>query len=141
MEPVVKLSPLAAPLIAVSALLATCGPAAAHSPPVSADLSALSALPVVVSVTAPALLLGSGLGLTVVAVEASADGTVWVLERASDGARTSLRLSGRAAVASGTAVEVVALGVGRVIAASGRALLFIPHESAVTLLHHEQVTR
>ncbi|MBP6898838.1 MAG: hypothetical protein KBC73_02055 [Burkholderiaceae bacterium] len=136
-----NLSSVAAPLLVMAALLAPCGPAAAHSPQISADLSAISALPVVVSVTAPALLLGSGVGLSVVAVEASADGTVWVLERASDGARTSLRLSGKALVASGTAVEVVVLGTGRVIAAAGRALLFMPNESAVALLHHEQVTR
>ena len=57
------------------------------------EASALSALPLAVSVAAPVMLLSAGTVLTVVAVEASAGGAVWVLERASDGARATLRVS------------------------------------------------
>ena len=54
-------------------------------------------LPVAVSVAAPVMILSAGAVLTVVAVEATSAGTVWVLERASDGARASVRLGARAA--------------------------------------------
>ena len=47
------------------------------------------------SVAAPVMILSGGVMLTVVAVEASAEGTVWVLERASDGARFSVTVSVR----------------------------------------------
>jgi hypothetical protein len=44
--------------------------------------------------TVPAALSVGGSTLTVVSVEASADGTVYVLERASDGARASIKVAG-----------------------------------------------
>ena len=74
-------------------------PCTARRAPIAnaSDASALSALPIAVSVAAPAMLLSGGVMLTVVAVEASAEGTVWVLERASDGARASVTLSAAAA--------------------------------------------
>ncbi len=56
-------------LVAAAALAAAlAGPARAHGNP--SDASALSMLPVAVSVAAPALLLSGGAVLTVVAVEA-----------------------------------------------------------------------
>jgi len=80
-----------------AAVLAAClhGPARAHGN--ASDASVLSALPIAVSVAAPVMILSGGVMLTVVAVEASAEGTVWVLERASDGARASVTLSAMAA--------------------------------------------
>lgn len=123
------------------ALAGLAGPAAqAHSTASEASLS-LSALPVVVSVAAPTVLLSGGAVLTVVSVQASADGTVWVLERASDGARASLRLAGDAAAQAGTVVAVSALTTGWLLSSAGRALCFIPNEQGLALLHHEQVTR
>lgn len=53
----------------------------------ASEMSALSMLPVAFSVAAPIGLLSAGAVFTVVAVEAASAGTVWVLERASDGAR------------------------------------------------------
>jgi hypothetical protein len=68
---------------------------------------------------APVALLSAGAVLTVVSVQASAVGTVWVLERASDGARASIELAGRAgnglSVAAGTAVTVTAISTGWVL--------------------------
>ncbi len=61
------------------------------------EASVLSALPIAVSVAAPVLLLSAGVALTVVAVEAAAIGTVWVLKPASNGARSSVRLGAQAA--------------------------------------------
>ena len=108
-------------------------------------LSTLSALPVAVSVAAPAMLLSGGVMLTVVAVEASATGTVWLLERASDGARLSVTLAASAAgglsLAAGTAVTASAVGAGWVLSAAGKAIAFIPNEVGKALLYNERVTR
>ena len=115
----------------------------AHNEP--SEASAMSALPVAVSLAAPALLLVGGAALTVVSVQASATGTVWVLERASDGARATLEFSGRAAGASlatvGTAVLVTALSTGWLISTAGHAIAFVPNEIGASLLHNERVTR
>lgn len=128
---------------AVALAAALTSPARAHVN--ASDASALSALPIAVSVAAPAMLLSGGVMLTVVAVEASAEGTVWVLERASDGARASVTLSAAAAgglsVAAGTAVVVTAFSAGWVLSAAGKALAYIPNEIGAALLHNERLTR
>jgi len=109
------------------------------------EASALSALPVAMSVAAPSMLLAGGAVLTVVAVQASATGTVWVLERASDGARATLHFSGHvaqgASLLAGTAVAVTALTSGYVLSAAGQAIAFIPNELGRALLHNERITR
>lgn len=119
------------------------GPARAHGN--ASEASTLSALPIAVSVAAPAMLLSGGVMLTVVAIEASAEGAVWVLERASDGARASVTLSAAAAgglsVAAGTAVTVTAFSAGWVLSAAGKALAYIPNEIGAALLHNERLTR
>jgi hypothetical protein len=130
---------LAAALLAAQLL----SPARAHVNP--SDASVLSALPIAVSVAAPVTLLSAGAMLSVVAVEATSVGTVWVLERASDGARASVQLSAQAAgglsVAAGTAVLVTAMSTGWVLSAAGHAIAFIPNEIGSALLHNERVTR
>lgn len=125
-------------------------PAAALDPhgPHPGDASAASALslalPVAVSVAAPAALLSGGVALTVVAVQASATGTVWVLERASDGARASVHFAGHAAeavvIGLGSAVVVTALSAGWVLSTAGAAIAFIPNEIGASLLHSERLT-
>jgi hypothetical protein len=119
--------------------------AGAHAQSAVSDASALSALPIAVSVAAPVLLLSAGATLTVVAVEASASGAVWVLERASDGARATLRLSAQAAgglsVAAGTVVVVTALSTGWVLSTASEAIAFIPNQIGAALLYNERVTR
>ncbi|HEY6352978.1 MAG TPA: hypothetical protein VIY30_00685, partial [Burkholderiaceae bacterium] len=89
--------PLLAALLALSLMTVTVG-VRAHND--LSEVSAISALPVAVSVAAPAMLLAGGVVLTVVSVQASATGTVWVLERASDGARATLQFASAAAGAS-----------------------------------------
>lgn len=130
--------------LAVAALLAA-NLATSQAHPGPSDASALSALPIAVSVAAPVMLLSAGATLTVVAVEASAAGTVWVLERASDGARMSVTVSAQAAgglsLAAGTAVTVVAFSAGWVLSAAGRAIAYIPNEIGTALLYNERVTR
>ena len=124
-------------------LLTSLGAARAQSE--ASALSALSTLPIAISVTAPVMVLSAGAVLTVVAVEASATGAVWVLERASDGARASVRLGARAAgglsVAAGTVVVVTALSTGWVLSAASEAIAFIPNQIGMALLYNERVTR
>ena len=127
----------------VVALAASLG--AAQARPTLSEASALSPLPVALSVTASGLALSAATTLVIVSVEASAAGTVCVVERASDGARASLRFAsdtaGALSVAAGTSVVVTTLGAGWVLSAAGRAIAFVPNEIGAALLYNERVTR
>ena len=136
-----RTAPLA---VLLAATLAMASPqAGAHDAP--SDASALSALPIAVSVAAPVAIVSGGALLTVIAVEAASDGATWVLERASDGARAVVHLSAQAAgglsVAAGTAVVVTAISTGWVLSAAGRAIAFVPNAIGNALLYNERVTR
>lgn len=128
--------------------------AVAHGP--SEASAALSVAPIALSVgavsaggvalsTIPAGLLSAGAALTVVSVEAVGGATVWVLERASDGARISLKTTGKLAASAfintGIAVTVSVVGAGTVLSAAGQVIAFIPNEIGKALLHNEQVSR
>ena len=117
----------------------------AHARNGASEISALSMLPIAVSVAAPVALLSAGGAFVVVAVSAVAEGTVWVLERASDGARFSVTLAasavGGVSMVAGTAVMAVACSTGWVLSAAGRAIAFIPNEIGKALLYNERVTR
>jgi hypothetical protein len=123
-------------------------PAHAHHSP-STDLSAASGLslsvPVAISVAAPSAVLVSGAVFTVVAVQVVAEGTVWVLERASDGLRFSVRfgaeLAGAAIVASGAIVVATVVAAGCVLSVAGEAIAFIPNELGRALVYDERITR
>ena len=142
---------LAAAGVAVG-LLTAAPPAAAQRDDPSA-LSALSLLPVAVVLAAPALLLSGGVSLTVVAVQASATGTVWVLERSADGARMTLALACGAGVAGliagttagsmavGSALVVTALSTGWLISTASEAVAFVPNEAGAALRYNERVSR
>ena len=95
-------------------------------------------------VAVPAALSVGGAMLTVVAVQASAEGTVYVLERVSDGARASIRVSGHAArgvsTVAGAAVLVSVVATGVVLSAAGEVLAFIPNETGRALLHNERLS-
>jgi hypothetical protein len=120
-------------------------PAAAHQTSNVSQGSELSLLPVAVSVAAPVALLSAGAVFTVVAVQASALGTVWVLERGSDGVQASIHFTGDVVGASatlvGTAVVATVFSAGCVLSAAGRAIAFIPNEVGKSLLYNERVTR
>lgn len=95
-------------------------------------------------VAVPAALSVGGSTLVVVAVEASVDGTEYVLERASDGARASIKVAGRAANgvsnAVGTSVLVSVIGAGVVLSAAGEVLAFVPNAIGRALLHNERLS-
>ncbi len=112
--------------------------------PVALSVGAVSATGAALSV-APVALLSAGTALVVVSVEVVAGATVWVLERASDGARISLRTAGHVGkgivVSTGMAVVVSVVGAGTVLSAAGEVIAFIPNEIGKALLHNERVTR
>ena len=121
----------------------------------AAALSAISVMPlasVVVGsaaastvVALPVVLSTAGAVLVVKAVEVTARSTVYLLERASDGASASVELiSDGVAVASiavGTVVTVSVVGAGVVLSTAGRVLAFIPNALGRALLHNERLTR
>nr|WP_315465033.1 hypothetical protein [uncultured Rhodoferax sp.] len=104
---------------------------------VGASAGAVLAIPVAFS-TAGAVLVIKG-------VEASAKGTVYVLERMSDGARASVEVSGKAAsavsTAVGTVVYVSVISAGVVLSVAGTVIAFIPNEIGKALLHNERVSQ
>lgn len=116
-------------LLPVASVLAT----------VSAGAGATSAM-----VALPAALSVGGAVLTVIAVQASADGTVYLLERTSDGARASIRVSGRvgqgASQAIGTTITVSVIASGVLLSAAGDVLAFLPNALGRALLHDERLT-
>lgn len=132
-------------IVLTSLALALAAPLPARAQGALSEASALSMLPVAVSVAAPVGLLSAGAVFTVVAVEAASAGTVWVLERASDGTRASVTLSGQLAggvsVVAGTAVLVTAFSAGWVLSAAGQAIAYIPNQIGQALLHNERIVR
>ena len=125
-------------------------PAQAHS---EASL-ALSVMPVASVVLAsgaaagaalavPAALSVTGAALTVTAVQVSANTTVYVLERASDGAQASIALAGTAASAAmysvGTVVACSVISTGVVLSVAGEVLAFVPNALGQALLYNERL--
>jgi Mg2+/citrate symporter len=111
----------------------------------AAGVSAGSALTGSTAVVAlPLALTVSGATLVLKAVEVTVRGTVWVLERASDGARVSIELGGRAvntaSTVVGATVVVGVLSTGVILSAANQILCFIPNELGRALLHNERVT-
>lgn len=139
-------------LLATSLALALAAPARAQSEasliisaaPVVLSTGAVSATGVALSAI-PAGLLSAGATLTVVSVEVVGGATVWVLERASDGVRISLKVAGKLAqgivVSAGATVSVTVIAAGTLLSAAGQVIAFIPSEIGKALLYNEQVTR
>ena len=98
--------------------------------------SAVSVVPLALSV--------AGAVLVVKAVEVTARGTVYLLERASDGARASVEMAGRAAsgvvIGVGSVLVVSVMSTGVVLSAAGEVLAFIPNEIGKALLYNERIT-
>lgn len=96
-------------------------------------------------VVAPVALSTAGAVLTVKAVQVSARGTVYVLERISDGARVSIEVAGKAAsavpVVAATVVTVGIIGAGTILSVAGEVIAFVPNTVGKTLLHNEKVTK
>ena len=149
-------NPIASILIASCAgIFCATAPFDAQAQSEASALSAVSALPiasVVVGSTAaastvvalPVVLLTAGAVLVVKTVQSTARGTVYLLERASDGAQASVEIGARAvsgtALAVGSVVTVSVIGAGVVLSAAGEAIAFIPNALGRALLFNEKVT-
>lgn len=109
----------------------------------SAGSSLLLSLPVAALSVAPVMILSAGVMLTVVAVEITATGTVWLLRRASDGVTASLSLTGNAiggsAVGVGTAILVTAVAAGWLLSAAGEVICLVPNAVGEALLYSERI--
>lgn len=127
-------------------------PAAAQTD--ASAISALSALPLASVVAseagaavsqASAQVLVAGASLVVRSVASTVRGTVYVLERLSDGVRVSVEVSaqgaGAASLAVGTAVTVSAFAAGVILSAAGQVLAFIPNEVGRALMYNKQLTK
>ena len=118
---------------------------AGRNPSGASALSALSALPVAMSVGAVGLVVSGTASLTVIAVEASAEGVVWIVERASDGVRGTVRFArdvgGGLSIAAGEMITVVAMGTGWLLCAAGKAIAFVPNEVGSALLYSKRISR
>ncbi len=144
LKPRASLKAVLATCCASMALLGASAQSQAH-PNQASEASALSMLPVAVSVTAPAMLVSGTVALSVVAIQATAEGAIWVLERASDGARISVKWAsvsvGMASVAVGTVVTVTAVSAGWLLSTAGEVIALVPNALGWALLHHEEVLR
>ena len=123
---------LALPLMPVASVIIGTGASAGAS---------VGAAGAVLSV--PAALSVGGAVLVVKTVEASATGTVYVLERASDGAQVSINVAGKGARAVvqgvGTVVECSLVTGGAVLSVAGAVIAFVPDAIGQALLHNERL--
>src|SRR5258706_3409287 len=121
----------------------------------ASDLSTTSALPVASVVVVAGAAASAALAVAVVlaeggaqfvvkGVEASARGTLCVLERVSDGVLVSVEIAARgagaASLAVGTVVTSTAIGAGVLLSAAGEAIAFIPNAIGRELLYSQRLT-
>ena len=143
-----------AAVLCASALLLASTQAAQAQSEVSVGLSMLPVASVVGAasvagaaastvVAIPVALAVSGAVLTVKAVEVSARGTVFLLERASDGAVASVELgaaaAGSVALGVGASVVTTVIASGVILSAAGEVLCFIPNAIGRALLYNEKI--
>ena len=102
-------------------------------------------IPVAISAALPVVLVAGAGSVVVTGVEASAEGTVWVVENVADGVKGSICFAGNAvgasAVAVGTVVVVTVVATGRVLSAAGHVIAFIPNEIGRSLSYNQRVSR
>lgn len=101
----------------------------------AAAVGTVSAIPVVLS--------AAGAVFVIKAVEVTARGTLYLLERASDGAQVSVEVAasgvGAASLGVGAAITTSVLASGVVLSAAGEAIAFIPNALGRALLHNERI--
>ncbi len=130
----------------ISALLiafAAAGPARAQRS--SSEISEASLVPVAISVALPVVLVAGVGSIVVTGVQASAEGTVWVVENVADGVKGSICFAGHVAggvsVAVGTVITVTAVATGMVLSAAGHVIAFVPNEIGRSLSYNQRVSR
>lgn len=103
-----------------------------------------SALSVVASVAAPALFLSEGGEYLVKGVQASANGSVYLLEKIGSGVRGSVtvsaNVSGAASVAVGNVIKLTASAAGMLLVSAGQVLAIIPNELGKALMKSKKLS-
>jgi hypothetical protein len=106
---------------------------------VSAAAGAIASIPSI-----PIALSVNGSYLLVRAIESTARGTLYLLERASDGAAATIEMVGQSArsasLAVGTALTVNTIGAGVILVSGGLAIAFIPNDIGRSLLRNDRIT-
>ena len=129
--------------LVIAAALA--GHAAARAESTASEVSEASIIPVAISVALPVVLVAGVGSVVVTGVEASAEGTVWIVENVVDGVKGSIcfaaKAVGASAVAVGTVVVVTVVGTGMVLSAAGHVIAFIPNEIGRSLSYNQRVSR
>lgn len=91
----------------------------------------------------PVALAVAGERLIVDMAASTAKGVSYGLRRASDGATVSIEVAsqatGKASLAVGSVVTVVAVTGGVILSAAGEAIAFVPNKIGKTLLHNRVV--
>ncbi|MBC7662277.1 MAG: hypothetical protein H7276_00535 [Caulobacter sp.] len=117
----------------------------AHAQTNASEVSEASLVPVAISVALPVVLVAGVGSIVVTGVEASAQGTVWVVENVADGVKGSVCFAGRAvgtvSVAVGTVITVTTVATGMVLSAAGHVIAFVPNEIGRTLSYNQRVSR
>ena len=130
--------------LAIATALALHGAAHAESTGAS-ELSDASIVPVAISVALPIILVAGVGSIVVTGVEASAEGTVWIVENVADGVKGSICFAGRAvgasAVVVGTVVVVTVVATGMVLSAAGHVIAFVPNEVGRSLSYNQRVSQ
>lgn len=127
---------------------ATLAPTTGFAQSTIADASVASgmsvALPVAMSVAAPALLVAGASHLTVSAVKLTAKGTIWIVENTINGVSTTIQFAGNAVhsmgVGAGMVLSTATVAAGVLLYDGSRAIALIPNELGSTLMHHERLT-
>ena len=114
-------------------------------PQSSSELSEASLVPVAISVALPVVLVAGVGSIVVTGVQASAEGTVWIVENVADGVKGSICFAGRvvgaAAIAVGTVIVVTVVATGMVLSTAGHVIAFIPNEIGRTLSYNQRVSK
>ena len=92
------------------------------------------------------VVLVAGVGsIVVTGVEASAEGTVWVVENVADGVKGSICFAGHVVgttlVATGTVITVTAVATGMVLSSAGHVIAFVPNEIGRSLSYNQRMSR
>ena len=130
-------------ILAIAAALAV--HAAGHAESTASEVSEASVIPVAISVALPVVLVAGVGSVVVTGVEASAEGTVWIVENVADDVKGSICFAGKAvgasAVAVGTVVVVTVVATGMVLSAAGHVIAFIPNEIGRSLSYNQRVSQ
>ena len=129
--------------LAMAAMLAFAQ--AAYASGDSRELSEASLVPIAISVALPVILVSDAGAIVILGVQASAEGTVWLVENAADGVKGSITFAGNAiavsGIAVGTVIVVTVVATGRLLSAAGHVIAFIPNELGRTLSYNQRVSR